>query len=435
MTCKELQELASSVEKERIDLELKSFKALVGADGTSPDNTKIAHELIALANTEGGKLIFGLKDDGSFEGALPATADDLKGKIYSLCRDRISPVLPCVVQVLACTEGEVLIVHVPKYTNIPHACIVSAGQMIKTRTYYVRTGHGKRLVEDAELAWLFRNRDEPSTAQLFRLGIELNKEFRVVGKPCPRGNLELAHFGAKLPAAEHQKMRSSSDALQGFFVELFPFLILKSIASYYKESWYIGIDREFEMTWSGPMKQEVSKTHLNVADIPRHGTMWLNQLDWDWPAVLETLFPTPIVVPDGTRVAIHYKAGQQASLVWEHPNYRISLLVGCRQAGAGLHPNSVSFEYNNAYARIHAQDQLWDHFSFFYGVAEIKPEYFFPGYEIDAYERHRHYFDTLTSLIREHWDYDMALKELPSLEMLLLTNKVDAMLHTMNQPD
>ncbi len=87
---------------------------------TLDSTDKLAAELCALANSEGGLLLFGVENDGSVTGLDPSEVRVLNSKIANVASEKIrEPLFPTseVVQV----EGKnVLVVHVPESQSKPH---------------------------------------------------------------------------------------------------------------------------------------------------------------------------------------------------------------------------------------------------------------------------------------------------------------------------
>lgn len=87
---------------------------------TLDSTDKLAAELCAFANSEGGLLLFGVENDGSVTGLDPSEVRGLNSKIANVASEKIrEPLFPTseVVQV----EGKhVLVVHVPESQSKPH---------------------------------------------------------------------------------------------------------------------------------------------------------------------------------------------------------------------------------------------------------------------------------------------------------------------------
>ena len=49
-----------------------------------------------------------------------------------------------------------MMIKIPRRKEVPHAVIKRKESEIKSRDYYIRTSHGKRLVSDRQLELLFK---------------------------------------------------------------------------------------------------------------------------------------------------------------------------------------------------------------------------------------------------------------------------------------
>lgn len=177
-TCEEVQKLLEKSEIENIKFELKSSMILKN------DNWKdnLAKEFVAFANKNGGKVIIGLQNNGAFDGERDYDVDKLKGDIDNIMHNRISPIINYNFEFLKCEGGDLSIISVEKKKDIPHAYIVKReGPEIKNRIYYIRTPHGKRLVSDKQLNFLFNEKDlnfiEPIKKFEMKPDLELIKEY------------------------------------------------------------------------------------------------------------------------------------------------------------------------------------------------------------------------------------------------------------------
>lgn len=154
-TCEEIQNLLEKSEIENIKYELKSSKILKNNKWKG----NLAKEFVAFANQNGGKLIIGLQDDGTFDGEADYDISKLKGDIDNIIHNKISPIIDYNFEFIECEEGDLSIITVEKKKEIPHAYIVKReGPEVKNRIYYIRTPYGKRLVSDQVLYYLFNEK-------------------------------------------------------------------------------------------------------------------------------------------------------------------------------------------------------------------------------------------------------------------------------------
>jgi ATP-dependent DNA helicase RecG len=87
-------------------------------------NSDISREIVAFANSSGGRIFIGIEDDGRIEGI--AITNELKARVQSMARDCDPPV-----NVETAAFNNILIVEVPEGTNKPYRC---------TNGFYIRSG-------------------------------------------------------------------------------------------------------------------------------------------------------------------------------------------------------------------------------------------------------------------------------------------------------
>ena len=127
MTPQELQQLVSL--GEGISLE---FKHRV------PDAERIAKEMIALANTQGGRILLGVSDDGTIAGVDDAAEEEF---VLNRAMDRhASPPVDYTTERIRSASGrDVILVSVPESEHKPHHLIPPASNGVHgDGTAYVR---------------------------------------------------------------------------------------------------------------------------------------------------------------------------------------------------------------------------------------------------------------------------------------------------------
>ena len=157
MTKTELLELLAAGEDSGVE-----FKT----DGI--DNRRLAKELVALANLEGGHVLLGVEDDGTVRGLSrkdpPTQGEDeetprrtyrrLEEWVMQACRDKIRPEIVPYFQVLrdVAPGRDVAVVRINRGWNVHHMWHNQG------RTYYLRVGSLSREASPEELARLFQQR-------------------------------------------------------------------------------------------------------------------------------------------------------------------------------------------------------------------------------------------------------------------------------------
>jgi len=87
---------------------------------TLDSTDKLAAELCAFANSEGGMILFGVENDGSIIGLDAAEVRDLNSKIANVASGKIREPLFPTSEVVQVEEKNVLVVHVPESLSKPH---------------------------------------------------------------------------------------------------------------------------------------------------------------------------------------------------------------------------------------------------------------------------------------------------------------------------
>lgn len=126
MTLQELKQLVSL--GEGVSLE---FKRRV------PRAERIAKEVIALANTQGGRILLGVDDDGSIVGVDDAGEEEFV--LNRALRDHAAPPVEYRMERVVIAPGrDVILVVIPESTRKPHQLVAADGSVAGDGTAYVR---------------------------------------------------------------------------------------------------------------------------------------------------------------------------------------------------------------------------------------------------------------------------------------------------------
>jgi ATP-dependent DNA helicase RecG len=109
------------------------------------NSEKIAQEICALANTDGGTIIFGVNDQLRIEGVLDA--QEVQQELIRICRDELQPSLVPLIDIVAFDNGRTVVMLEIEPKRRPY----------RTRDgrFYLRIGSEKREATREELsAWL-----------------------------------------------------------------------------------------------------------------------------------------------------------------------------------------------------------------------------------------------------------------------------------------
>lgn len=126
MTPQELQQLVSLGEGISIE-----FKHRV------PHAERIAKEMIALANTQGGRILLGVSDDGTIAGVDDAAEEEFVLN-RAMNRHASPPVDYTTERVRSASGRDVILVRVPESVQKPHHLVPAADDVRGDGTAYVR---------------------------------------------------------------------------------------------------------------------------------------------------------------------------------------------------------------------------------------------------------------------------------------------------------
>lgn len=158
MFSKPLNDLTCEDIKEFCERGIPESKHLDYKDEIPKEVEKIAKTIAAFANTQGGILIFGIKDESDrpkppFEGI--SFREGLRNRIEQISRGHIEPVPFIETHVCPPEQGRTfVIVRIPQSTLTPH--IVTGHKAI-----YVRTGESSTpedVIDPSKIPWLFEGR-------------------------------------------------------------------------------------------------------------------------------------------------------------------------------------------------------------------------------------------------------------------------------------
>lgn len=427
LTIDDIKKIVASDEKETIDTELKSFQKF----DPFQDKQKrdIAYEIIAFANRNGGKIIFGVKDNGEYDGCKEVNIDDIKQRLHQVCLHSISPVIECSTQFIDEPEGQFLVLYVPRRKGIPHAYVPNRnGSEINSRIYYIRTSHGKKLVSDEQLHWLFSNQQDPGYDYRFRVAFEVDRRLYLVDGIVPLGNYFVGPFRELLNSTDEESIQGKD--FTKWMNGLMPFLLLGSLADYFKDSWHIGIHKSFDRMSSGPMNTKpVAGAKLRlIHEIPVTGSTFLYDLNWDFNRILKELFPRPIYIPGTAEIRIEYPNENASRIIIGNTEFELELSVGMLSGGAGLHRKSIRSGIISERYSVEDQQKVLFNFRHFDGEGHLRATFNYPEYDMRSFDEYLNYFQSLKTLLDHYWDFDAARSKYPSKEIFVMDSKLNEIL-------
>lgn len=435
-TAADILRISQSKEKENSNAELKSFGKIIPLKDA--DRKDLACEIVAFANRRGGKIIFGVKDNGEPDEKMEIDVDTLKQTLQQICRDNISPVIECSIQVIDETGGFFVVMYIPKKKITPHAYIQKrSGANIIDRVYYIRTSHGKEPVSDGQLEYLFRNEGDPVYNHSFRIAFELDTGLDLTDGIAPMGNYVLAKFKHLLAAEDRKLLESDNVKFTLWLNELMPYMILSTLHEFFQKSWQLNLSDGFGRTQYGfvPVDNPEESETILISEIPREGMSLLDTLSWDFPGIIKDLFVTPIQVPAGTKIKIVYtNKGNSSSIQFTNDNFSMEIIVGMLSGGAGLPQKSIRNEvWSQRYPRDH---QLYSmtHFRYLDAACYLNATFNFPEYDMQGFADYQNYYNSIRFILDRHWNFDLARNKYPAKEILAIDDKLNDVLQRLPMP-
>jgi hypothetical protein len=455
-------------EKENLEIELKNSKKLFDKDNKKNKEKQrdIAYEIIALANRHGGKLIFGINDDGTYEGK-DIFNDDIdiqkcKAIIDDICYTQISPIVDYDLELVESNDVDLVIIKIPKRAKIPHAFINSKeGGEIKNRIYYIRTRHGKRLVGDNQLQWLFNYQDDADFSYEFRNVITYNKKtLEVSCSPIEQVSCWINYKNIIQTVAlqcvkfSHENFYRNSISLnksrKWFFVGVIPYIFINSLSSYFSSSWSIDIIRRHQSQQWVTRKDRDHTNELKVLskDIPLFecwGTNGDIHIKFDDLAKIHNASVEdnyPLCVPKQTTIQIvknmqSHNPDDSVKVIFKHPSFQFEFIFTCSNIAPGLahaHPhwaiimddleNKDEKKFDDFY-----EHDLYKNYQSVTFECSFKASFEFPEQNIELFDKYYHYAQTIKDILKHDWNYDIFLDSMPDHNTYTLESKIDRVLN------
>ncbi len=411
--CEEIQELLEKSELENLRYELKSSKILKEDDWKD----KLAKEFVGFANRIGGKVIIGLQNDGTYDGKVDYDVDKLKGDINNIIRDKISPKIDYNFEFLECEGGDLSIISVAKKKDIPYAYIVKREtHEIKNRIYYIRTTHGKSLVSDNQLQFLF-NEKKLSLMHPFSIVLVFERNSFLIPdeiRLAPNVELNFSILYNKLYSKYKDKITSR---WEDFVIELISYQLIYTIIRDFQLTWDIEI---IEPTKSFSVHRDTPVELFNIYNLPKpNEDSILSKLSIGLDEIFEDVFIKEVYLPPNTRFEINPKG--RTRMFNEHYNFSIYNNSFTWMEGLfGNHPQAGKFvgrsldEYQKIFKKYsNAKFQF-----FFEGILN------FPEPELDFFDSYIRFMNTFKKLIDRDWNHDDFIKKLPNYMFFNLEDRL-----------
>lgn len=439
-TCEQIYTILKNPEREKLKIEFKTSCTLKTGDG----QRKLGYEIVAFANRHGGKLIFGINDDGTFEGKKIFNVDNDKGIIDNICHTAISPSIDYFIEYLEFGEGDLLIINIQKRKSIPHAYIIKRdGPEIKNRIYYIRTEHGKRLVNDIQLDWLFKNLEDPKIFFPFQSVVHFpsGNTDRYNSVPQPASNLDYMDLLRHIPENEKKNLKNNTNHLLAFIVQISPYALLHLLSKYFQKSWLIQIQRRKNNTYwrSADKIDDLKRITINELTPPLDKSTNPTQ-SWDFISLLKNSTFSTIGLPKKTEITVEF-LNSTSFLNLHHPDFNFDIYFSGSSAGPGLyrghpfhentHPmNEIIYPVSHdTWSRHHKLSGLFRYVEL---ECVFNATFEFPENDFESFQYYYNFGENLQNILKNDWDFGTFSQKYPSPEIYSIDNKLTEVLNILN---
>jgi ATP-dependent DNA helicase RecG len=126
-----------------------------------PEAAKMTGEIVAFANSGGGRIFIGVEKDGNIRGLTTAEAEKVGEQMAQIAWDSVRPPFSVLSKSVATGDGIVVVIEIPNGASKPYCD--------NKGTYWVKNGPDKRRVQSPE-----------ELARLFQLGEKVYAESQAV---------------------------------------------------------------------------------------------------------------------------------------------------------------------------------------------------------------------------------------------------------------
>lgn len=429
-THEELKKIIEKQETEFVELKPKSY--------LNKDDEFIK-QAISFTNKKGGKYIIGVNDDGTIDG-FPTTInwDQKINKFNSVAHDRCSPPIDFIHEVVDCkNEGEVLILHINKRGDMPHASVKKdTNGNIKDRLYYIRKTNGNRLVTDTELNWLFKHQDDPDFFSEIPFCILYDRESGGVPDFIDYGFISYTPWDEmqKLlqSLTEEQRCNLVKDAYNSIELIglLLPYLVLNYLSLTYMYTWTMkkgvsfGSGQRHRTGEKDANNLGQSKITIKDVPMPPDGGLLTSLMPDFRTKFLEKWFFGLSLPPDTSLEISSIDSTYESMLSMTNSeffriNIKLSPLAGSGSLPSGFPLRSIISENERGRYWTSTFNMVFDaHFEF--------PEYDFPNFD-----RFYEWAKQMNNFLIDDFDWNMYLKKLPEQNIFSIDMNVKEILRRM----
>ena len=420
-THEELKKIIEKHETEFVELKPKSYLN---------DKDEFIKQAISFTNKKGGKYIIGVKDDGTIDGYTNVNWDKAINKFNSVAHDKCSPPIDFIHEVVDCkNDGEVLILHINKRRDMPHAIVKKdTNGNIKKRIYYIRKTNGNRLVTDMELNWLFKHQDDPDFFSEIPFCILYDLKSGGVPDFIDYGFMSYTPWTEMQKSlqslTEEQRCKLVQDASNRELLELLPYLVLNYLSQTYMHTWTMKKSVSLGGGLRTGKANELGQSKITITDVPMppDGGLLTSLMPEFRNKFLEKCFLGLSLPPDTSLEISSTDSPYESMLRMTNSEFfkidiKFRPIYSVRSLPHGFPLNSII-----------SRNRYWT--STFNMVFDAHFE--FPEYDFPNFDRFYEWAKQMNNFLIDDFDWNIYLKKLPEQNIFSIDMKVKEILRRMN---
>lgn len=407
LTIEELNQLRASGESKYIEYK---------ESGDISDHAEALRQLTAFANRAGGTLLYGVRDDGTMEGAA-IDADSTIETVSNIVRDLTSPIVEFTPLFYHGPDGDVFVLRVLKRRGIPCAVVRRELHEIIRRKYYIRTDHGVRNVDDWTLEWLFVHQEDPSINESFRTCIQYQRNDISLGLFLHYLSLSppfgLIQVFQNLTEEQRTFLKSEeSKNMMRFLTELVPYAILGELGNYYSKSWKIRISRIGGTTSWGPIGDSSVSEQVDIGQLFES---FRSEVLQNMPVDISSFITMSKVLclPQGSSLTMDIDEKSSSISIEKPGTFNVSLKIYSTSWGVGTAPGHPLGSALGGLTRVKEQIAIQERFAHADLNMDFTAKFEFPDQPTDETQEYLDWAQQMLNEIKRQWDWDKKIDALP----------------------
>lgn len=310
---------------------------------------------------------------------------------------------------MRCNEGDVFLISIPKKEEIPYAYVKLSNSENINREYLIRTSHGVRHVSDRQLQYLFLL-DSLDYDKSFRIVLPFDEKLNILWniQLPPDYTFILGRIFANLPENIKNQINQDNYGLYYFTLEICPYALLESFSWIFQQHWNLRIEKSHQRISDRiQILEQINNFQQNLSNLPDFpNDAYIKQINFDHTEYFKKLgFFSKINVPYNLEILIEYKKiSKEIQLIMKHQEFIIQFKFYKPTGGiylSGTHPQLNYAQNVELYTMCGIQ-------------CDFSIKFKFPESDFFEFKKYMNYTDNIKTIIKENWDYDRFIIQLPN---------------------